>query len=321
MRTTSDKAQKNLITPSAGDSILRALIQSSPVAIIAIDLEKKIILWNPAAERMFGWKEEEVLGKPNPIIPKDRQEEFGEFVARAEKGDFISDVGVKRLKKDGSLVDVSISTASIRDPEGKVIGIIALFSDITGRKQMEKALLEEKNRTEAIIAAIGDGISIQDTNFKILYENQVQKDIIGDHLGEYCYMAYERREDACEGCPVAKVFKDGKIHKAERNAPTDKGMITVEITASPLKDASGKIVAGIEVIRDITERKRAEEALFEAKHDWEDTFNTITDMITVHDKDFNIIRANKAAEKILGLSFLEGKSCGNIYRDKGDTEI
>ena len=74
--------------------------------------------------------------------------------------------------------------------------------------------------------------------------------------------------------------------------------------ASPIRDSSGSIIAVIETLQDFTDQKMLEEQVLQSKQDWEDTFNTITDMITVHDKDFNIIRANKAAEQALGLPLL-----------------
>jgi diguanylate cyclase (GGDEF)-like protein/PAS domain S-box-containing protein len=139
---------------------------------------------------------------------------------------------------------------------------------IKKRKQIEGELRAaalkaegERARSEAIIAGIGEGISIQDIDFKILYQNQVHKDIIGDHAGEYCYRAYERSGSVCEGCPLAMTFEDGEIHTEERRVDLDGRVLYVEITASPLKDASGKIIRGIEVVRDITERKKTEEEL------------------------------------------------------------
>ena len=112
-----------------------------------------------------------------------------------------------------------------------------------------------------IFEAIGDGVSIQDTDFKILYQNKVHIGLVGEHGGEYCYEAYEKRGNICKGCPVAKSFKDGKIHKAERTAPKDNGTLYVDITASPLMDSTGKVIAGLEIVRDITERKKAEEKI------------------------------------------------------------
>jgi DNA-binding CsgD family transcriptional regulator len=120
---------------------------------------------------------------------------------------------------------------------------------------------EERAKSESIIETIGDAITIQDTNFKILYQNQVHKNLTGDHIGDYCYIAYKRSDHICEGCPVDMSFKDGDIHTKETSTTFDGEVSYVEIMASPLKDKTGKIIAGIEVVRDITRRKRAEEAL------------------------------------------------------------
>jgi len=117
---------------------------------------------------------------------------------------------------------------------------------------------DEEAKTESVIDAIGDGIRILGRDFKILYENQIHKDLMGSHKGQCCYAAYRQREEICEGCGVAESFLDGKVRRMERKAPTRKGIAHLEITASPLRDATGKIVAGIEVIRDVTERKKAD---------------------------------------------------------------
>ncbi len=116
----------------------------------------------------------------------------------------------------------------------------------------------EKTKTEAIIAGIGDGISIQDRDYRIIYQNQVLKDIVGDYVGRFCYSVYDSRDEVCEDCPLAASFRDGGIHAAERITTVNGKTMDVDVTASPLKDGSGNIVAGIEVIRDITERKLSE---------------------------------------------------------------
>ncbi|MHC4184101.1 MAG: PAS domain-containing sensor histidine kinase, partial [Planctomycetota bacterium] len=109
--------------------------------------------------------------------------------------------------------------------------------------------MEDKEKTkdisqiEGICDALGEGISIQDTDFMVLYQNKVHENMIGNHVGEYCYKAYEGKDDVCKGCPTAMAFKDGKVHKTERR-------VTIEITASPLRDSSGEIIAGIEIVRD-----------------------------------------------------------------------
>jgi diguanylate cyclase (GGDEF)-like protein/PAS domain S-box-containing protein len=112
-----------------------------------------------------------------------------------------------------------------------------------------------------IMDAAGDGISIQDTQFRILYQNQLHKALVGDHLGEYCYKAYQRREQVCEGCHLAQSFSDGKIHRTVQSRVMDDGKFYYEIIASPVKDEQGNIIAGIESVRDVTERRLIEEKL------------------------------------------------------------
>ncbi len=124
---------------------------------------------------------------------------------------------------------------------------------------------EEKNRIESILDAIGDPVSIQDTAFKVLYQNEAHKKFVGAHPGELCHQAYVNRDTVCEKCPVALSFMDGNIHTAEKPGAPEKGILSVEITASALKDSQGRIIAGIEVVRDLTPRRKAEEALRQAE--------------------------------------------------------
>lgn len=145
-----------------------------------------------------------------------------------------------------------------------------LHQEIIDRKKAEEALKkaikrakEERAKSEAIIAALGDGVIIQDSEYKITYQNLIHKDLIGDHFGEYCYEAYLLGKVPCADCPASLSFQDGKIHKAEKTITADKGVLNIEITASPLRNASGEIIAGIEIVRDITERKQMEDELRE----------------------------------------------------------
>ena len=127
---------------------------------------------------------------------------------------------------------------------------------------LEQTLAElaaEKSRTEAMLAAMPDAVSVQDTDLKILYQNSVHKALMGDHLGEYCYMAYQHRDTVCPGCHLVQAFVDGQPHRREVDQ-AERG-IHVEILASPLKDASGRVVAGIESVRDVTDRKKVESCL------------------------------------------------------------
>jgi two-component system cell cycle sensor histidine kinase/response regulator CckA len=163
-------------------------------------------------------------------------------------------------------------------------------------------LEEEKAKTEAIIAAIGDGIIIQDTDFKIIYQNQIQNELYGDRIGEYCYKAYESRDSICEGCPIELSFRDGKIHRAERSLTAENGVTYLELTGSPLRDSAGKIIAGVKVIRDITERKRIEEELLKSYQQQNAILNNISDIAWLKDKESRFIAVNRPFADACGMS-------------------
>ena len=144
------------------------------------------------------------------------------------------------------------------------------------RDLLEKSLQEaleaaciEKSKSEAILEVIGDAISIQDRDLKILYQNRAHIDLMGNQRGETCYRAYQKRETACEGCHLLLCFEDGLPHRREADAPEKDGgrTIHVEIISTPLRDSSGKIVAGIESVRNITRRKETEQSILNLNAD------------------------------------------------------
>ena len=178
--------------------------------------------------------------------------------------------------------------------------ITELKASETQLKQTAKtSLLDDKSHTEAILAAIGDGISIQAVNYRILYQNQTHKDLVGDHVGEFCYTAYRQREDICEECPIAISFKDGTIHKVERSLITDKGMLHMAVTASALRNSKGEIIAGIEVIRDITKRKTAEASLKESERKYRDLVDNALVGVYKTNLKGDILFVNEALSRIL----------------------
>jgi len=136
-----------------------------------------------------------------------------------------------------------------------------LISKVTLKEPKEstlKALEKEGKLFETVMGAIGDLVSIQDLNMRIAYQNKTLKEVMGNHYGEYCYKIYERRDHICEGCPMQKSFKTGQIAKALRTGITKEGVARrYEVITAPLKDRQGKIVAGIEVVRDVHEREQA----------------------------------------------------------------
>lgn len=188
--------------------------------------------------------------------------------------DHIDDCPLVRARRSRSREEMELSAGGktfsvvvdpVLDRDGGFVGAVHTMHDITEHKQLEDALRAEKNKFEAIIAGLGDGISIQNLDFKVLYQNQVHQSIVGSHVGEACFKAYQHKDQVCEGCPVALSFGDGQIHSVERRIDRPDGSHYFEIKSSPLRDGSGTMVGGIELVREVTERKRAEEQLFHAQ--------------------------------------------------------
>ncbi len=130
---------------SETNQTLQALIQASPLAIIALDPQGNVILWNHAAERIFGWNKQEVLRHPLPIVPKDKQEKFRALHERVLRGESFTDAEVRCQKRDGSPIDISISTAPLHDGQGNIDGVMGVVADITKHKRIQSidALLYE----------------------------------------------------------------------------------------------------------------------------------------------------------------------------------
>lgn len=275
---TERKKAEDLLKKSKEFS--ETVINSMNDAIAVIDVNNfKITDVNSVFLKNCGMTKEEVIGKTCYEITHKRTQQCPDDICplldTLNSGKY-SIVEHEHYVKNGEKQYVEVSTSPIIDENGKVVNVIYVARDITERKRAEKTiegslkrLEEEKAKTESIIAAIGDAISIQDTDFKVLYQNNIHQDIMGDQKGEYCYKKYEHRDQICEGCPVNMSFKDGKIHTEERCMIRGEEKIYFEITASPLRDSTGNIVAGIEVARNITERKKAEDQIAGSLHEKE----------------------------------------------------
>ena len=122
------------------NATLRAVVEALPLAVIAIDAKGHVMRWSPAAERMFGWHEEDVLGRPLPLVPAQQEEEFRSRVSMTLAGHLETGFETERLRRDGTLVSVSVSTAPLRDAAGDITGALAIIEDITERKRAEREL-------------------------------------------------------------------------------------------------------------------------------------------------------------------------------------
>jgi diguanylate cyclase (GGDEF)-like protein/PAS domain S-box-containing protein len=119
---------------------LETLVDSAPVAIVEFDAGGKVTLWNPVAERMFGWRADEVLGRDNPTLPPQGTAELSLLQTRLRSGEAVQRFETVRLCKDGSSIPVEITTGVLRRDDGRPDGGVAVLVDVTERRLLEARL-------------------------------------------------------------------------------------------------------------------------------------------------------------------------------------
>ena len=120
---------------------LVTIVESSDDAILSEDLDGIIRTWNPGAKRLFGYTAEEVIGKPiTLVIPMDRHDEESDILSRIRRGECIDHYETVRQRKDGSLIEISVTASPIKNAEGRIIGASKIARDITERKRTEQVM-------------------------------------------------------------------------------------------------------------------------------------------------------------------------------------
>ncbi len=127
-------------TLEAEKQLNQIIIRSSPFAIYTRDRRGLVTAWNPAAEKLFGWRADQTLGKSLLSVPAGKERETMELRDRVLAGESIIDFEVQRQKQDGTLFDLSTTLAPLRDASGEVTGYLAIAADITARKSAEKQI-------------------------------------------------------------------------------------------------------------------------------------------------------------------------------------
>ncbi|WP_159451538.1 PAS domain S-box protein [Planktothrix sp. PCC 11201] len=249
-------------TLQAINDLLQATIQAAPVAIDVIDHNGNILVWNPAAEKIFGWNFQEVMGKKLPMIPMDSQEEFQQIVENTFLTNTLSQVETKRLRKDGSLIDISLSTALVRNSQGQIIAAMGICEDISERKRTEEAL----RRYERIVAATTDQICLIDRNYSYQLANpaylnlyhQVLEALMGRPVMDF--VGQDQFEQIMK--PNLEKCLEGEVihYHCWSDLPCLKHQF-LSITYAPYYELNQNISGVVISIRNLTELKIAEEKL------------------------------------------------------------
>lgn len=248
---------------------LAAIVESSGDAIASKDLNGTITTWNRGAERIFGYTAEEAVGRPVTIlIPPNRLDEEPEILRRIRRGERIDHYETVRQRKDGTLIDISLTVSPILDARGRVVGASKIARDVTERKRIESKLQESERRLQELLSAIPAAIYTTDADGVLTYFNEAAVALAGrtPRIGEdkWCVAWKLQKPDGSplphEECPMAIALKE---ERAIRNAEAvverpDGSCVPVIPCPSPLRDENGKVIGAINMLVDISERKQAE---------------------------------------------------------------
>ena len=246
-----------------------SIVESSSDAIVSKDLDGIILTWNAGAERLFGYRAEEVVGKPVTIlIPPERLAEEPGILAQIRGGKLVDHYETVRRHKDGRLIDISLTISPVRNAEGTVIGASKIARDITERKEFEARLQASERQLKDLLAALPAAIYTTDANGRITYFNDAAIELAGrtPALGsdEWCVTWKLFWPDGTplphEQCPMAIALKEGRtIRNMEAVAERPDGT-RVPFIPYPtlLRDAKDNIVGAINMLVDVSERKQAE---------------------------------------------------------------
>ena len=306
---------------------MESMVRSVTDAIVSLDSQAKVVEWNKGAEKIFGYTREETMGKDLDaiIVPEDKQEEAVSITRRAMAGREIIDLETIRRRKDGKLVNVRLSASPIIKDK-KFLGAVAIYHDITERKRAEEKLKESENFLKTILDSIQTAMAIIDAEtHEIIDANPIAVKMIGAPkekiIGCVCHKYICPAEEG--KCPITDLGQ--RVDNSERvlltanheSVPIIKTVVTIMLKGRKCL---------LESFVDITERKRAEEALRQS----EEKYKTLTSNVnvgvyrnTVGPKG-RFIEANPALVKMFGYQSREEflkLNVADLYQNPADRKM
>ena len=247
--------------------IFANIVESSDDAIITKSFDGTIISWNKGAERIYGYPSSEIVGKSISLLESGSfKGETKRLIGKIKKGERIRHYETLRLKKDGELINVSITLSPVFDTSGELVAISTIARDITERKMAEKELKLANMYNRSLIEAsldplvtIGPDGKINDVNYSTeLITGCSRDELIGTDFSDYFTEPEKARE------VYQQVFQDEKVFNYALEIKHRDGHVTpVLYNASVYEDESGDVIGVFAAARDITERKHAEKKLKE----------------------------------------------------------
>jgi PAS domain S-box-containing protein/putative nucleotidyltransferase with HDIG domain len=287
---------------------LAAIVTSSPDAILTKDLHEVITSWNPAAEALFGYRAEEAIGAGMEVLlPPGLKAEPKRLTKRLLKGEKVEQFETQRKRKDGSLVYVALTLYPIRDERGHIAAISVVAHDITKRKQTEEVLWESEERYRSILDASPDGIVITDLKGRVLMASPAGLTMLGydreDELLGRPLTDFIALEDRGRGVSnLAAMLRGDRAGPDEyRGLRADGSTFAGEVTGGSILGADGQPASLVFVVRDISQRRQAEEERLRAEGFFRDTFeHADVGIAHVNSTDGTWLRVNQRMCDLLG---------------------
>ncbi len=249
-----------------------AMTQSTPLATYSIDPDGYVLSWNTAAEEMFGWRAEEIIGKMLPIIPDDKKEEFNYNRKQIINGNAINGKELIRKRKNDELFNCRLFTAPIYNNQGETIGIMANMEDITEQKLAQQKLILLSRAVEQS----PDSVLITNTHGTIEFCNPALLRISGyskeEVIGHNPRIFSSGNKTKEEYQQLWHTITKGEIWEGEfLNRKKNGETYWESTTISPITNASGKITHYLAIRKDITLQKQVNQELIEAKEQAEES--------------------------------------------------
>jgi PAS domain S-box-containing protein len=310
----------------ATQAYLAAIVESSEDAILAKDLNGVIQSCNPTAERLFGYSAAELIGQSIRIlIPPERHAEEDEILARIRAGQRIDHFETVRIARDGRKLDISLSVSPIRDVSGEIVGVAKSARDITERKRIAAELAAQQEWFRVTLGSIGDAVIASDANGLVSYMNAPAEGLTGwaGHeargrpLVDVFRIVNEKTRQPVEN-PAGVVIRSGHIVGLANHSVLINRTGTeypIADSAAPIRDAAGHILGVVLVFRDVTEERRAEDAIAEQREWLETTLESIGDAVIATDVQGRVTFMNPIAEHLTGWRAADarGRSCADVF--------
>ena len=297
---------------------LAAIVQSSHDAIAAKTLDGIITNWNKGAERIYGYKPKEIIGKSVlTLIPKDRQSEEAEILRKVRRGESLEHYETVRRRKDGKLIDVSLTISPIKGPAGEILGVSKIARDITDQKQAMRRLAEQAR----LLDLSNEAILVRDNRDQITYWNHGAEELYGYSVAEALGKVSHKLLKTTLSEPLGQIFKklerDGRWTGELVHTRKNGEKIVVMSNWALDRDEFGRRGHVLETNTDITRRKHAETELKKSKDLLEDLVDERTKALQASNAELKgeIERRKGLEGEILSISDREQQRLGQELHD------